>query len=123
MRSAGLSGPPATVPDLVPSPDPADLLLAVILVAVVAVSEEIIFRGYLLLRLSHLTRGLGGAALLSAAIFSIGHGYEGVAGVLTVGVTGFALALIYLWRRSLVAPIVIHFLLDFMAIVALPLLK
>ena len=123
LRSAGLSGPSSPAPNLVPTPDPIDLLLAVVLVAVVAVSEEIIFRGYLLLRLSHLMRGLGGAALLSAAIFSIGHGYEGAAGVVTVGAIGLMLALVYLWRRSLVAPIVMHFLLDFLAIVLVPLLK
>jgi uncharacterized protein len=123
LRSAGLSGPSSPAPNLVPSPDPIDLLLAMVLVGVVAVSEEIIFRGYLLLRLSHLMRGLGGAALLSAAIFSIGHGYEGAAGVVTVGVIGLMLVLVYLWRRSLVAPIVMHFLLDFLAIVLVPLLK
>ena len=122
LRSAGLSGPPATGPDLVPQPDPIDLLLAIVLVAVVAVSEEIIFRGYLLLRFSNLLRGLGGAALLSATVFSLGHGYEGAAGVITVGATGWMLALVYLWRRSLVAPIVMHFLLDFVAIVLVPLL-
>jgi membrane protease YdiL (CAAX protease family) len=123
LRSAGLSGPTSPAPNLVPAPDPIDLLLAIMLVAVVAVSEEIIFRGYLLLRFSHLLRGLGGAALLSAGIFSIGHGYEGAAGVVTVGATGLVLAFVYLWRRSLVAPIVMHFLLDFLAIVLVPLLK
>lgn len=123
LRSAGLSGPPSTGPNLVPAPDPVDLLLAIVLVTVVAISEEIIFRGYLLLRFSRLLRGLGGAALLSAAVFSIGHGYEGGAGVVTVGAIGLALALVYLWRRSLVAPMVIHFLLDFLAIVLVPLLK
>jgi membrane protease YdiL (CAAX protease family) len=123
LRSAGLSGPSSPAPNLVPSPEPIDLLLAIVLVAVVAVSEEIIFRGYLLLRFSHLLRGLGGAAVVSAAIFSIGHGYEGAAGVVTVGVTGLMLAFVYLWRRSLVAPIVMHFLLDFLAIVLVPLLK
>jgi membrane protease YdiL (CAAX protease family) len=123
LRSAGLSGPSSPAPNLVPSPDPIDLLLAIVLVAVVAVSEEIIFRGYLLLRLSHLMRGLGGASILSASIFSIGHGYEGAAGVVTVGVIGLMLAVVYLWRRSLVAPIVMHFLLDFLAIVLVPLLK
>jgi membrane protease YdiL (CAAX protease family) len=123
LRSAGLSGPLSPAPNLVPVPDIAELLLAIVLVAVVAVSEEIIFRGYLLLRFSHLLPGLGGAVLLSAVVFSIGHGYEGTAGVVTVGVTGLMLALVYLWRRSLVAPMVMHFLLDFVAIVLVPLLK
>jgi membrane protease YdiL (CAAX protease family) len=122
LRSAGLSGSSSPTPNLVPPPDPIDLVLAIMLVVVVAVSEEIIFRGYLIRRFSRLLRGAGGPAFLSAVVFSLGHGYEGAAGVVTVGVTGMVLGLIYLWRRSLVAPMVIHFLLDFVAIVLVPLL-
>jgi membrane protease YdiL (CAAX protease family) len=48
--------------------------------------------------------------------------YEGSAGLVTVGVMGAVFAVIYLWRRSLVAPIVMHFLQDFLSIVLLPLL-
>jgi membrane protease YdiL (CAAX protease family) len=59
------------------------------------------------------------AALLSAAIFALGHGYEGSAGVVTVGVMGLAFGLVYKWRKSLVAPIVMHFLQDFIGIVLL----
>jgi len=62
------------------------------------------------------------AALLSAAFFSLGHGYEGSAGVITVGVMGLVFALIYLWRQSLITPMVMHFLQDFIGIVLLPLL-
>jgi hypothetical protein len=62
------------------------------------------------------------AALLSAAIFSLGHGYEGSAGVITVGVMGLVFGFVYLWRQSLVAPIVMHFLQDFIGIVLVPLL-
>jgi membrane protease YdiL (CAAX protease family) len=60
--------------------------------------------------------------VLSAAIFALGHGYEGSAGVVTVGVMGLAFALVYLWRQSLVAPMVMHFLQDFIGIVLLPML-
>jgi membrane protease YdiL (CAAX protease family) len=62
------------------------------------------------------------AALLSAFIFSLGHGYEGSSGVVTVGAMGFVFALVYLWRGSLVAPMVMHFLQDFIGIVLVPLL-
>lgn len=62
------------------------------------------------------------AILLSAAIFSVGHHYEGGAGVLTAGIFGVIMAVVYQWRRSLVAPMVIHFLQDFTAIVLIPLL-
>jgi membrane protease YdiL (CAAX protease family) len=55
-------------------------------------------------------------------IFSLGHGYEGSAGVITVGFMGLVFALVYLWRGSLVAPMVMHFLQDFIGIVLSPLL-
>ena len=42
--------------------------------------------------------------------------------MVTVGVMGAIFALIYMWRQSLVAPIVMHFLQDFIGIVLLPLL-
>jgi membrane protease YdiL (CAAX protease family) len=99
-----------------------ELLLAIALVAVVALGEETIFRGYLILRLKVITTSPA-AALLSATIFSLGHGYEGSAGVITVGVMGVIFALIYIWRQSLVAPIVMHFLQDFISIVLVPWLK
>lgn len=63
------------------------------------------------------------AVLVSSVIFSLGHGYEGTAGVATVGVMGFIFALVYLWRDSLVAPIVMHFMQDFIGIVMVPLMR
>ncbi len=55
--------------------------------------------------------------LLSAFIYSLGHGYEGSSGVVTVGALGLVFALVYLWRGSLMAPIIMHFLQDFISIV------
>ncbi|MCH5374397.1 MAG: CPBP family intramembrane metalloprotease [Planctomycetes bacterium] len=97
----------------------AQFVLATALVAVVAVTEETIFRGYLLLRLTALSRSVVLAVVLSSLIFSIGHGYEGMAGVATVGVMGMVFAGIYLWRGSLLAPMTMHFLQDFLVIVVL----
>jgi membrane protease YdiL (CAAX protease family) len=102
--------------------DVIHLVLSIVLVTVVAVTEETIFRGYLILRFRALTGGVGWATLFSAVVFSLGHGYEGTAGVVTVGVMGLAFALAYLWRKSLVMPITMHFLQDFLSIVLLPLL-
>jgi membrane protease YdiL (CAAX protease family) len=86
-------------------------------VTVVAVAEETIFRGYLILRFKAVTGRTGAAALLSSIVFSLGHGYEGMAGVISGFSIGVVLALVYLWRKSLVAPIVIHFLTDFATII------
>ncbi len=122
LQAGGLSTPSTPLPSFLAAKGPAESLLASLLVMVVAVAEETIFRGYLILRLQAVMASPAAAVVLSAAIFSLGHGYEGSAGVVTVGVMGLAFALIYLWRRSLVAPMVIHFLQDFMGIVLLPML-
>jgi membrane protease YdiL (CAAX protease family) len=122
LLAIGFSVPSTPLPALTPARDPTQLLLAVVLVAIVAVAEETIFRGYLLLRLKAITASPTAAVLLSAVVFSLGHGYEGSAGVITVGVMGVVFAVVYLWRQSLVAPIVMHFLQDFIGIVLLPLL-
>jgi membrane protease YdiL (CAAX protease family) len=119
LSAAGLSQPAVPAPSLFDIRGRWEIALAVTLIAVVAVSEETIFRGYLTARLSTATRSTTAAVLLSAVIFALGHGYEGSLGVVTVGVMGLAFNLIYLWRKSLVTPIVLHFLQDFTAIIVL----
>jgi uncharacterized protein len=120
LQTAGLSVPTTPLPSFLEASGQAQLLLAFFLVVLVAIAEETIFRGYLLLRFRNLNFGLPWAALLSAVIFSLGHGYEGTSGVVTVGAMGLAFAVVYLWRQSLVAPMVMHFLQDFTAIVLVP---
>lgn len=123
LVKAGLSGPPSSLPALTEEKGIAQFILGFFLVLVVAIVEETIFRGYLMLRIRAVTRSPVIAVLVSAITFSLGHGYEGTASVVTIGFMGAFLAIIYLWRESLVAPIVIHFLQDFIGIVLLPLLK
>ena len=117
----GLSAP-KTSPSFLEPRGTAEVLLAGGLVVVVALAEETIFRGYLLLRFQAVLRGPVWAVLLSSVVFALGHGYERSAGLVTVGVMGAVFAVVYLWRSSLVAPIVMHFLQDFLGIVLLPLL-
>ena len=121
LRAMGLSTPSTPLPSFLAARGMAEFLLAFGLVVIVALAEETIFRGYLILRLKAISASPAAAALLSAAIFSLGHGYEGSAGVVTVGFMGLVFALVYMWRQSLVAPIVIHFLQDFIGVVLLPL--
>jgi membrane protease YdiL (CAAX protease family) len=122
LQEIGFSVPSTPLPSFLAARSAAEFLLAFLLVAIVALAEETIFRGYLILRLKGVTASPTAAVLLSAGIFSLGHGYEGSAGVVTVGVMGAVFALVYLWRRSLVAPMVMHFLQDFIGIVLVPLL-
>jgi membrane protease YdiL (CAAX protease family) len=124
LHSIGLSAP-TKLPSFLTVSGAERLVLACILVAVVAIAEETIFRGYLILRFRTITGSSVAAVLLSSLIFALGHGYEGVAGMISVFVLGIIFAVIYLWRKSLVAPMVIHFLTDFISIVvaALPGMK
>jgi membrane protease YdiL (CAAX protease family) len=122
LLRAGFAAPSTPLPRFLTAVGTLDFALAPLLVAVVAVAEETIFRGYLILRLTAVTGSTRVAVVLSSFIFSLGHGYEGTAGLTTVAVMGLMLALVYVWRRSLVAPIVMHFLQDVLGIVVFPLL-
>jgi membrane protease YdiL (CAAX protease family) len=122
LQAAGFSAPSTPQPAFLTARGPLQLMLALALVSVVAVAEETIFRGYLILRFHAITSSLTTAVVLSAIVFSLGHGYEGTSGVITVGSMGAVFAVVYLWRKSLVAPITMHFLQDFLGIVLLPLL-
>jgi membrane protease YdiL (CAAX protease family) len=121
LQAVGFSAPATPQPTFLDVRGLAEGVMALVLIVVVALAEETIFRGYLLLRFRSFT-SITAAVVLSSIVFSIGHGYEGTAGVITVGTMGAILAVIYLWRKSLVAPMVIHFLQDFLGIVLLPML-
>jgi uncharacterized protein len=121
LREIGFSVQSTPLPSLDPSGSTMEMLVALVLVSIVALTEETIFRGYLMLRFKAVIGSSFWSVLLSAFIFSLGHGYEGTAGVITVGAMGLVLSLVYIWRKSLVAPITMHFLQDFVGIVLLPL--
>jgi len=113
LRRVGFTAPNVPLPSLTAIQGPVEIGLAVLLFVVVALAEETIFRGYLILRFASLTGRPAAAAVLSTILFSLGHGYEGSAGVVTVGFIGLVYASVYIWRRSLVAPMVMHFMHNF----------
>lgn len=123
LKKIGFSAPAQPLPSFLTPTGLPEYLLAFFLVVVVAVSEETIFRGYLILRFRALHKNPIVAVALSTAIFSLGHGYEGPAGLVAVLVIGAILALVYLWRGSLVAPIIIHFMQDFTGLILAPLVR
>ena len=123
LKTLGLSTPAEPLPTFLVPQNLPEYVLALLLVMVVAVAEETIFRGYLILRFKIITKSPVVLVALSTVIFSLGHGYEGSAGLTVVIAMGTILALIYLWRKSLIAPMVIHFLQDFVAIILLPIVQ
>jgi uncharacterized protein len=78
-----------------------------------AIGEEMVFRGYLLQRIAdlytYLPRRWIFAVLLSAAIFSLGHLYQGLTGVVDTFLAGIFLGVLYLFSgRNLWLPILTH---------------
>jgi membrane protease YdiL (CAAX protease family) len=119
LRAAGLSVLKQAPSFMVPT-GAGQIALALLLLVVVAVSEEVIFRGYLIRRFAALLRNPVAALVLSSAIFALGHGYERSGGVAGVGILGLIFGAIYLWRKSLIAPMVMHFIQDFIAMIVVP---
>ena len=118
----GLSLPQSTLRSVLAVRSWSQVPLAVLLVAVVAVTEETIFRGYLLLRLKNVSGNMPFAVVVSTVVFAMGHGYEGQAGIATIGLLGLFFTLMYVGTNSLVAPVVLHFLQDLVAVVVVPML-
>lgn len=111
-------------PDFLIAKHPWQFFLACVMVTVAAAAEETIFRGYLISRFHAITGRVVPAVIISTAIFTLGHiSYEDSGKLIYVGIMGLILAIVYVWRKSLIAPMVIHLLQDFFPLVLIPLIK
>lgn len=82
-----------------------------------AFGEELIFRGYLMNTLARVlgnrNRGWIFACFINSILFGVGHTYQGISGVILLGIVGLLYALFYLGSgRNLWVPILIHGLYD-----------
>lgn len=80
---------------------------------VAAFGEEIVYRGYLMNRVTDLigkTRSAWAVSLfLSAILFGLIHYYQGLSGMLATGISGLVFGILYLTTgRNLWAPILAH---------------
>ena len=103
------------VPDvgpLIPNTARERLLFAAVAVSA-GICEEVVFRGWLLFTL-HTPLGLSGTALilLGSALFGFCHTYQGVPGVFGATAAGALLCALYITTGTLLAPIVLHCLID-----------
>lgn len=85
-----------------------------ILSVTAGVTEEIIFRGFLIATFS-LFLPMIAAAIAAVILFGLGHIYQGVSGVLRTSLIGGVLAAIYLLGGSLWPAILFHILIDLTA--------
>jgi membrane protease YdiL (CAAX protease family) len=100
--------------------DARETLMAVPLSLNAGISEELFFR----LALPLLVTAVTGSALIGLAVASVAfglmHWYQGWRGVLLTGLVGAFFAWIYVISGSLVRPVVLHVLVDVMALVVRP---
>lgn len=82
------------------------------------ITEEIVYRGLLLLALAAVAPGLPVpvVVLVASLCFAVAHAYQGVAGMVVTGLFGAGLTLAYLATGSLVLPMLVHALADLRAL-------
>jgi membrane protease YdiL (CAAX protease family) len=94
------------------TPGTREELLVFALVAITAgIWEELLYRGFFIWFLVPLTGAIG-AAVISSAIFGIGHLYQGRTGVVYTAFVGLAFAVFYLLTQSLWWLMAAHAIVD-----------
>jgi uncharacterized protein len=76
------------------------------------VTEELVFRGFLVTALIVIVGSPLAAALIAAAAFGLSHAYQGRVGALRAAVLGLLLTVPFLATGSILAPMAAHVLLD-----------
>jgi membrane protease YdiL (CAAX protease family) len=92
---------------------PLWLITAIVLRA--GIVEELFYRGYAIERLQMIGLGRFWSVAIPLVIFSFGHWSGGAANILIAFAAGVILTGFYLWRRDLVANMIGHGLVDFVA--------
>lgn len=75
------------------------------------ITEELVFRGYLLWVFAAAVP-TGWAIALASLLFGLQHAYQGLAGIVRTALLGAALSGLYLASNSLLLPILAHILID-----------
>src|SRR5436190_7165776 len=91
------------------------LWLITLIVFRAGVVEELFYRGYAIERLRMIGLGPLWSVAIPLIIFSLGHWSGGTANILIAFAAGIILTGFYLWRRDLVANMIGHGLVDFVA--------
>lgn len=87
----------------------------VALAATAGFCEEMLYRGFVITRLIQATDHPPSAVILAVIIFSLGHGYQGLIGLLRAGTLGAVLAATFVLTGSMVPGMISHFLFDALA--------
>jgi membrane protease YdiL (CAAX protease family) len=98
---------PAAVAMMLPH-GPVERAAWLVLSLSVGLSEELVFRGYLLTQLAGFTGSAAVANVLQALLFGLAHAEQGRGAMVRLAAYGLALGTLARWRRSLVPGILCH---------------
>lgn len=94
----------------------SEALVFVALVCTVSLCEELLYRGFAFSVFGNVAGGSPAAALFgSAALFAIGHLYQGKRGTISTFTLALILGLARIWSDSLLPCIMTHFVVDLTA--------
>ena len=81
------------------------------------VTEEIIYRGFLIFAFSYLfpDMSIWAAIVLASVLFGLAHSYQGLKGVIKTMVVGIWFSILAIGLGSIVPLIILHFLIDYVA--------
>jgi len=117
LRFAGLPITPNPMQTVIAELGRFEIIGMIGLMVIIAIAEEIVFRGYLIQRLQLISGSSQTAVILSSVLFALGHGYQGPIALVVIFVLGMILGGIFVLTRSLIAPMTIHFLNNSLAII------
>jgi membrane protease YdiL (CAAX protease family) len=97
------------------------LIIKLITITTAAITEEIFYRGYAIERIGEITNNYKIGAVISGLIFiAIHYPAWGLAGAIPQIIFAIFLIGFYLYKRNLIACIVMHWVINFLMIVVVP---
>ncbi len=97
----------------------ADLIAFAALSCTAGLCEEFLYRGFAFAVFARILANsafpMAGAAILSSALFAIGHLYQGKRGLITTFVVGILFSIVRIWSGSLLPSMVAHAGIDLIA--------
>ena len=90
-------------------------VFCVLLAPTAGVMEEVLFRGFVITRLSWLIGDAWLAAIVASLSFALGHVYQGWIGLLRTGLGGLAFSLAFVLTGSLLPSILAHTVLNLLS--------
>ncbi len=85
--------------------------------ALVAITEEVVFRGVLQTRLASFLRSQSSGVMVASVLFSLAHWSNGVGSVMLTCIVGLGFGLCVSGSRSLVPTIIAHYVADLLVFI------